>query len=72
MSEFYAAAAAQYGNNINLEPWYPSINDLQMILDDMEKQGHKKTTAYNNLQNFLYYARAKSRYSARPPRVTIK
>lgn len=72
MSEFYAAAAAQYGNNINLEPWYPSTSDLEMILSDMEKQGHKKTTAYNNLQNFLYYARAKSRYSSRAPRVTIK
>lgn len=72
MSEFYAAAAAQYGNNINLEPWYPSVNDLQMILDDMEKAGHKGTKPYLNLQQFLKYTLAKSRCSGRLPRITIK
>ena len=72
MSEFYISFAAQDNSNLNMDAWYPSTSDLEMILSDMEKAGHKGTKPYLNLQQFLKYALAKARYSARPPRVTIK
>lgn len=72
MSEFYISFAAQDNSGLNMDAWCPSADDLQMVLDDMEKAGHKGTKPYLNLQQFLKYTLAKSRCSGRLPRITIK
>lgn len=71
MMGYYATFAAQSEDALHMDAWYPRIDELQTILDDMEKAGHKKTQAYRAMEGFLLYAQAKDRYSAKQTKITI-
>lgn len=71
MIDYYATFAAQSEGALPMDAWYPRIDELQMILDDMGKAGHKKTPAYRAMEGFLLYAQAKDRYSAKQTKITI-
>ena len=71
MFDYFTVFAAQSEGSLPMDAWYPSIDELQMILDDMETAGHKKTPAYRAMEGFLLYARAKARYSAKKTKLTV-
>ena len=72
MFDYFAAFAAQSEGAIQMDAWYPGLDELQLILDDMEKAGHKKTPAYRAIEGFLLYAQAKNRYSAKQTKIRIE
>ena len=71
MTDFYAYNAEQSGGAIRMEPWHIKQDEIQMILDALEKTGNKKTEAYRRFSSYADFTRAKEAYTGRPPRLQI-
>lgn len=71
MTDYYAYSAAQSCGAIPMEPWYIKKEEIQTVLDALEKAGQKKTEVYRRFSSFMDFAMAKEAYTGRPSKIQI-